>query len=274
MDSIIGHQSVIQKISNSFSKDNFNHAHLFLGPEYIGKKTTAKFLSAKILSVENAEAHPDYSFFDASLENSTQNIREFLSSISGKPIAGKTRVVVMDNINSLSLTGINSLLKFLEEPNSTCILFLIAHQKPISTIISRCEVNMFFPLSETEMDDFLIQKKIEELGDKTLFAGRPGLAVLFGQEKKLFKQTSEVIKVLLDSKTSPLFSRINSINHLASFEVEVLSLAVLCVMDKIKKDLTKEPANYVWLDKLLIFLDSLKTSANKKLIIEQLLLAK
>jgi DNA polymerase-3 subunit delta' len=104
MDSIIGHQSVIQKISNSFSKDNFNHAHLFLGPEYIGKKTTAKFLSAKILSVDNAEAHPDYSFFDASLENSTQNIREFLSSISGKPIASKTRVVVMDNIDSLSLT--------------------------------------------------------------------------------------------------------------------------------------------------------------------------
>jgi DNA polymerase-3 subunit delta' len=274
MDSIIGHQSVIQKISNSFSKDNFNHAHLFLGPEYIGKKTTAKFLSAKILSVENAEAHPDYSFFDASLENSTQNIREFLSSISGKPIAGHTRVVVMDNLNSLSLTGINSLLKFLEEPSSTCILFLIAHQKPISTIISRCEVSIFFPLSEEEMSNFITKKKLGGVEDQTVFAGRPGLTVLFGEDKKLFKQTSDAIKMLWDSKNLPLFSRINYINHLASFEVEVLSLAVLCVMDKIKKDLTKEPANYVWLDKLMIFLDSLKTSANKKLIIEQLLLAK
>ncbi len=274
MDTIIGHKSVIDKISNSFSKENFNHAHLFLGPEYVGKKTTAQFFAAKVLSVSKPETHPDYSFFDAALENSTQNLREFLSSVSGKPIAGKTRAVVLDNINSLSLTGVNSLLKFLEEPSSTCVLFLIAHQRPISTITSRCEISMFFPLSEAEMSNFLSLNKIEISDNQALLAGRPGLGVLFQTDKKLYKQTSEAIKVLLDTKSLPLFARINAINNLASFDVEVLSVAVLCVIDKIKKDLSKEPLGYIWLDKLIVFLDALKTSANKKLIIEQLLLAK
>jgi DNA polymerase-3 subunit delta' len=81
-----------------------------------------------------------------------------INEVSKKAVEGKWKIFIIDPAEKLTPEAANCLLKTIEEPPKNTLVILIANQKetiPI-TIVSRAQVLFFKPLSETEIENFLI----------------------------------------------------------------------------------------------------------------------
>ena len=74
-------------------------------------------------------------------------IRNLINIMQKSTFNNKPRFILIDNIDLLNLNSINSLLKFLEEPNEN-IYFILIHNntKILPTLKSRCINFKFFLL--------------------------------------------------------------------------------------------------------------------------------
>jgi DNA polymerase-3 subunit delta' len=89
--------------------------------------------------------------------NSVRDVRReaALSSFEG----GK-RVFIISNAEEMNAEASNSLLKTLEEPSSDSVFILTTAQKEqlLPTILSRCQLVQFDPLSEQELQEALVAR--------------------------------------------------------------------------------------------------------------------
>src|SRR6185436_16533582 len=74
-----------------------------------------------------------------------------------RPVEGKARVFIVDEADRLNDSSANALLKVLEEPPSTSHLILITARPAmlLPTILSRCQVIRFAPLSVADIEGYL-----------------------------------------------------------------------------------------------------------------------
>ncbi|HEY6804472.1 MAG TPA: DNA polymerase III subunit delta' [Pyrinomonadaceae bacterium] len=81
-----------------------------------------------------------------------------------RPVEGNARVFIIDEADKLNDSSANALLKVLEEPPSTSHLILITARPAmlLPTILSRCQVIRFAPLSVEEIESFLVKNKIAD----------------------------------------------------------------------------------------------------------------
>tara|TARA_X000000950_G_scaffold216942_1_gene261066 strand:- start:319 stop:1251 length:933 start_codon:yes stop_codon:yes gene_type:complete len=80
-------------------------------------------------------------------------IREIFNFTSKTSFSNKKRIVLIDNVEKMSINASNALLKILEEPSTNLFFILIhsSHKKIKSTINSRCiKFNFFINESEKE----------------------------------------------------------------------------------------------------------------------------
>ena len=82
-------------------------------------------------------------------EQITDVIKEF--SMSG--LENGARIYIISEADKMNVASSNALLKFLEEPvpNRYAILLTKNHKKLLDTIISRCQLLHFKPLSKEKM---------------------------------------------------------------------------------------------------------------------------
>ncbi len=121
-------------------------AYLVTGPAYIGKFDFCLERAAEALEVEEnqLQAHPDLTIIRANQDEKgklrAETVRETLSMLRTPPVRAKTRVVVIDGIDTLSSAGQNALLKSIEEPAVPTEFFLIAQsfERVLQTVQSRC----------------------------------------------------------------------------------------------------------------------------------------
>ncbi len=152
------------------------NALLFSGNENTGRKQTALFfakacncLSKKQFDCNNckscrkidAKTHPDILYVNI-LEGkkiiSISQIREIGLSISSKPNEARFRVVIILTADLMNTQAQNALLKMLEEPPEKTFFILIATKISflLPTIISRCRVIRFKPLTDKRIEQYLI----------------------------------------------------------------------------------------------------------------------
>lgn len=89
----------------------------------------------------NNHNHPDIIEIDAASKTSVDDIRRIIESAEYKPLQGKHKIFIIDEVHMLSKGAFNALLKTLEEPPPH-IIFIFATtevQKIPATIISRCQ---------------------------------------------------------------------------------------------------------------------------------------
>ncbi len=79
-----------------------------------------------------------------------------------RPVEGRARVFIVDEADKLNDNSANALLKVLEEPPSTSHIILITSRPAmvLPTILSRCQVIRFSPLSPQEIETYLRSNKI------------------------------------------------------------------------------------------------------------------
>ncbi|MCM8779471.1 MAG: DNA polymerase III subunit delta' [Candidatus Omnitrophica bacterium] len=182
MKKIIGKEKIFNFLINSFRESRVSHAYLFLGPEGVGKAFTAK-LFAQFINCENRKEnpcfeciscvkiehnnHPDVYWIKP--EEGSQGIkmeamRTLQERIFLKPYEAKFKIFVLENVDYISEEAANCLLKTLEEPPGDALLILIAEEKEriIPTIISRCQIIKFNPISRDLLERFLVENYGED----------------------------------------------------------------------------------------------------------------
>ena len=168
---------VESKIFEQFERKKMHHAIMLSGNYGIGKATFAYYLISKMI-LHNCDAnssemhidllkkniHPDVMFLELindENEIKIEQIRAFLEKIVFKSTYGN-KFVIIDDINSINLNGINALLKIIEEPPENTFFFIINHKVShvLDTIKSRCnEMNM----SISRQDFIKVLQKIHNI---------------------------------------------------------------------------------------------------------------
>ncbi len=166
---IIGQPKAIKLLSRALAGNRLAHGYLFTGPDGVGKTLTAHTLAARLLCVADDEErpcghcpgcvkfasgnHPDFLVIkpDGAAIKIAQ-VRDLKKSLTFSPFEAERRVIIIEDLQTMRREASNSLLKILEEPPPDNLLLLIASESEnvLATIISRCQVIPFVPLTTSQ----------------------------------------------------------------------------------------------------------------------------
>jgi DNA polymerase-3 subunit gamma/tau len=158
---MVGQEHVVQALSNALTQQRLHHAYLFTGTRGVGKTTVSRIL-AKSLNCQGADgqggitAEPcgvcqacrdidagrfvDYTELDAASNRGVDEVQSLLEQAVYKPVQGRFKVFMIDEVHMLTNTAFNAMLKTLEEPPEY-LKFVLATtdpQKVPVTVLSRC----------------------------------------------------------------------------------------------------------------------------------------
>ena len=187
-EALVGQEHVVQALSNALTQQRLHHAYLFTGTRGVGKTTISRIL-AKSLNCTGADgtggitARPcgvcdacreidagrfiDYVELDAASNRGVDEISQLLDQAVYKPVLGRFKVYMIDEVHMLSNTAFNAMLKTLEEPPEY-LKFVLATtdpQKVPPTVLSRCLQFNLRPMApqtvQQHLADVLAQESIE-----------------------------------------------------------------------------------------------------------------
>jgi DNA polymerase-3 subunit delta' len=236
--SIIGQLKAVNLLTRALNGNRLAHGYLFVGPEGVGKTTTARALAAHLFC-QAAEAsspcghcsgcikvrsgnHPDLlTIRPEGAGIKIQQIRELKKSLSFPPFEAEQRIIIIEDTQTMKREAGNSLLKILEEPPPNNLLLLVAADSEplLDTIVSRCQVIPFRSLSVDQATAIIQRNHPEFDGEEAeamakLTGGCPGQAgTLYNDEVLLLHK--ECMQALLSDGGSQAESLEQAL-HLAS----------------------------------------------------------
>ncbi len=171
-----GQSAHIAQLQADFSNHTFVHAYLLCGPRGTGKRSVARLCAmAAVCRGEGkrpcgvcgpcrrvlSDTHPDVHTILPEKGKQTIGVgvmRDTLETVSTKSFEGGTKALLCPDAQKLTPQAQNCLLKTLEEPPQDTVFFLIAEQSGalLPTIISRCRVIRFHPLSAADCEKRLV----------------------------------------------------------------------------------------------------------------------
>ncbi|OGH87619.1 MAG: hypothetical protein A3J93_03795 [Candidatus Magasanikbacteria bacterium RIFOXYC2_FULL_42_28] len=231
MCNFIGNTKIHQYFSKIDGNSQLGHAYGFAGLNQVGKLTLAKIAAAKLLGVtiEKLASSPDFYFVERAVDEKTGKLKQDISVeqardvkdiLLRRPWLGGYQVVIIDEIEHLNKASANSLLKFLEEPASKSIIFIITEDesKLLPTVRSRCQWWRFNPVAEAEIATGLRERGIDASVASevaVLASGRPGRALDLAQSpEKLALIKAEVVRYE-NLRIAPVHERFKTIESLA-----------------------------------------------------------
>lgn len=136
-----GHFAVKKALDAQVLHGKFAHAYLFLGPKGAGKLSLAREFALAIRGADFKKNDSDIFTLTISGDFGITETRELIGRLSVKPLSGKYKVGIIHDAHALNSQSANALLKTIEEPSSSTILILTAQNRSLpATIFSRCQV--------------------------------------------------------------------------------------------------------------------------------------
>ena len=192
------------------SRGRLHHAWLLCGVEGSGKATFAYRAARRLLGAApdpsrgllgtrpddpvarliSAQSHPDLLVLERAVEGgktkksiSVDQARDLPEFFSKSPSQAQARVAIIDAADDLNLNAANALLKVLEEPPESGVLFLVTHApgRLLATIRSRCR-RLAFPVWPEHALEELVRNRTgvpsaEAARIAGMAAGSPGQAL-------------------------------------------------------------------------------------------------
>ncbi len=163
-DDVVGQEAIARTLTNAIEQDRVAHAYLFVGTRGVGKTSMARIF-AKALAGGSEEADAaimsgqdtDVIEIDAASNNSVENARDLIANAGYRPMRGRSKVYIIDEVHMLSTSAFNALLKTLEEPPGHVKFILCTtdvHKVP-PTIQSRCQRFDFQNIASGRIADHL-----------------------------------------------------------------------------------------------------------------------
>ncbi len=158
---MVGQEHVVRALTNALDSQRLHHAYLFTGTRGVGKTTVARIL-AKSLNCLGPDGTGgitstpcgvcqactdidsgrfiDYTELDAASNRGIDDVQTLLEQAVYKPVQGRFKVFMIDEVHMLTTPAFNAMLKTLEEPPDY-LKFVLATtdpQKVPVTVLSRC----------------------------------------------------------------------------------------------------------------------------------------
>lgn len=130
-----------------------------------------------------------------------EQMRQIEKEANFRPFEGKARVFLIDEADKLNDASANALLKVLEEPPKTSYLILITARPAmlLPTILSRCQMIRFSPLTPAEIETHLTKNNLVDTKTARLRARAAGGSMgraLSGDLVTFTSQRKAMLKVL------------------------------------------------------------------------------
>ena len=170
------HEELLETLIKSVREDKGSHSYIFEGPEGLGKHMAARLLAAAFLCGEGlapctsckscimakAGTHPDIKHVipvDDKKSIGVDVIRDLNSDAYIKPFYSEKKIYIIEG-NLLTKEAQNAFLKTLEEPPLYAVFIIVTSDtsKLLQTVISRCSVVRFPPVTKERLKKFLSGK--------------------------------------------------------------------------------------------------------------------
>jgi DNA polymerase III subunit delta' len=219
---------VLKMLKNSLQKDRVAHAYLFEGSRGTGKKECAYLLAKALLCISpidkivpcetcinckriNHGNHPDVHLLEPDgLSIKKGQIKALQEEFSKAGVESKKKFYLITHADRMTTNAANSLLKFLEEPNSQTVAILMTEQiqQILPTILSRCQTLSFQPLSSQAMVEKLVELgvKREQAPILTFMTNNIDEAIALNGDDWFAQAQKIVVKLYEVLRRSPLES--------------------------------------------------------------------
>lgn len=153
---LVGQPHVVQALTNALARQRLHHAYLFTGTRGVGKTTVSRILAKSLNCEKGITPEPcglcenclaidvgrfvDYTELDAASNRGVEEVQNLIEQAVYKPVTGRFKVFMIDEVHMLSNHAFNAILKTLEEPPEY-LKFVLATtdpQKVPVTVLSRC----------------------------------------------------------------------------------------------------------------------------------------
>jgi DNA polymerase-3 subunit gamma/tau len=159
---LIGQEAMVRTLANAIATGRVAHAFILTGVRGVGKTTTARILARALNCVGpdgsggptaepcghcahclaiGEDRHVDVIEMDAASRTGVDDIRDLTEGVRYRPVSGRYKIYIIDEVHMLSKNAFNALLKTLEEPPPD-VKFVFAttevHKVPV-TVLSRCQ---------------------------------------------------------------------------------------------------------------------------------------
>lgn len=266
---IYGHSAIQKTLSLELDRSIFSHAYLFLGPAGVGKYSLAKQFSQQITN----NSFADIFELDLSENGSIEDLRQFLSIVSVKPVAAKYKVAIINNFDLASDILGNAMLKTLEEPTPSTIIILVSSRPVLPTIISRCRVLSFNRLHPKELVDLAKSIKLDFTPEQILLSsGSPARLISLVNKETVLEKALSWSEKMMAVQSSSTSQKLLLISELGSEDTETLRQVLLAFIERLRVGLSDAPQLAVSIRKTMEALDLLRFNLNKKLVLQRVLL--
>ncbi|MBL8336075.1 MAG: DNA polymerase III subunit gamma/tau [Rhodoferax sp.] len=194
---MVGQEHVVRALTNALDSQRLHHAYLFTGTRGVGKTTVSRILAKSLNCVGpqgdggitsqpcgvcqacsdiDAGRFIDYTELDAASNRGIDDVQTLLEQAVYKPVQGRFKVFMVDEVHMLTGPAFNAMLKTLEEPPEY-LKFVLATtdpQKVPVTVLSRCLQFNLRPMAP----ETILEHLGRVLGDESVEADTASLRLL------------------------------------------------------------------------------------------------
>ncbi len=243
---MIGHEKIKSNLIEAINNNKFTHAHIFVGEKGIGKSILADEISARLLNLDHPRDHVDIIHCTLDKGKSSigvNTIRTIIEECNKKPFEGDKKVIIIDSGDKITFQAQNAFLKTIEEPPANVFIFILCEELDgiLDTIKSRCCIHKLRPLTDKEMDLFMVKKfpyiSAEELKlVKSFGKGIPGQAEKLIENKDfqlVRSKVCELIKSIKDIDSEISLNYETFFSTYGSMDNDILDIIITVIRDVI-----------------------------------------